>query len=587
MRLTPVAFNKVQIQSLFWSPKLEVSRTTTLEACLEQCEKTDRLNNFRRAAGRLDGEHKGLCYDDSDVYKVLEGAAYDLMTNRDPQVEARLDAIIDDIIAAQEPDGYINTYFTLRRPAEKWTDMDLHEAYCIGHMVEAAIAYDQATGKDAWLRCAQRAVEHMMERFGPGKRVWICGHQELELALVKLYRHTGNRAYFDFARWLLQVRGNKSIEAASVRRDTFHYDYYQDDIPARQLKRVTGHAVRAMYYFTAMADVDSITGEDEYREALDALWNNVIPANHYITGGIGQSAHNEGFTRDFHKPNLTAYCETCAAIGMAMWNHRMNLASGLAKYADEVETEMYNGALSGVSLSGDKYFYDNPLASIGRHHRRAWFGTSCCPTNLKRFIPSVGGYAYAMGEGDLFVNQYIGGSVTLNEEGSSVRLKVTTDYPWDGAVAIDVEACEGVRALRLRIPGWCKRYEVNQPSAEDGCGYAVVPVKAGDHVELVLDMPVERVYEDERVKETLGRVCIRRGPVVYCAEEVDNPNAALATEYFHSDVTLPKDAEITIAGQEALLQDAVVLEGAGLRLVPYATWDNRQGGAMIVWMKEA
>ena len=586
MRLKPIAFNKVKIQSTFWNPRLDISRKVTVRACLDRCEDTGRLINFRRAAGKAEGEHKGLCYDDSDVYKVLEGAAYDLMVEHDPELEARVDTIIADICAAQEPSGYINTHFTCRRPNEKWTDMDQHEAYCIGHMVEGAIAYQQATGKEAWLNCARRAVDHMMDLFGPGKRHWICGHQELELALVKLYRCTGEKKYFDFARWLLEERGHGYIEARSIEHGYFTPEYYLDVIPAKDLRKVTGHAVRAMYYFTAMADVDALTGEEEYKEALDALWNNIVPANIYITGGIGQQARNEGFTHDYHKPNLSAYCETCAAVGMSLWNHRLNLANADAKYADIVETEMYNGVLAGVGLSGDMYFYDNPLASVGTHHRSQWFGTSCCPTNLARFIPSVGGYCYALGEGELYINQYIGGSLKLDEEGCRAELEVTTEYPWDGKITITVKALEGLGAFKLRIPGWCRSYTVNGMSPAAEKGYVTVPAQAGDSIVLTLDMPVDRVYEDLRVKETAGRVCVRRGPVVYCAEEVDNKSADICTEYFHAELALSKDAELRVSGVEERLLNAPVIEGGGVKLIPYSLWDNREGGAMVVWLKE-
>lgn len=584
--LKPVAFNHIHIDSPFWNPRLETSRKVTVRACLDRCEETERLLNFRRAAGLAGGEHKGLCYDDSDVYKVLEGVAYNLMAGRDEELEARADAIIADICTAQEADGYINTYYTLRHPDEKWTDMDRHEAYCIGHMVEGAIAYCQATGKDAWLQCAIRAVRHMMNIFGPGKRHWICGHQELELALVKLYRYTGDVAYFDFARWLIEERGYSTMQAKSISKGHLPLEYYHDTIPARSLAKVTGHAVRAMYYFTAMADIDAVTGKEDYRQALDALWHDIVPANMYVTGGIGQQASNEGFTHEHHKPNLSAYCETCAAIGMAMWNHRLNLADGAAKYADIVEREMYNGVLAGVSLSGDRYFYDNPLASVGRHHRSSWFGTSCCPTNLARFIPSVGGYCYALGEGALYVNQYIGGSLALDEDGMRVRLRVETEYPWDGRIVITVDEADGIDALRLRIPAWCKSWHVNTPAQESSEGYIAVPVQTGSKIELTLDMPVTRVYEDPRVKETAGRVCVQRGPVIYCAEETDNRALDICTEYFHADAALPADAELRVTCTMPELQGAPMIEGGGVRLIPYALWDNRAPGAMAVWLRE-
>ena len=586
MPLSPISFNHVKINSAFWNPRLDTARKVTVRACLDRCEETERLLNFRRAAGLADGEHKGLCYDDSDVYKVLEGAAYDIASAPDPELEARVDGIIADICAAQEPSGYINTYFTLCRPEDKWTDMDQHEAYCIGHMVEAAVAYHQATGKDALLRCAERAVRHMMDVFGPGKRSWICGHQELELALVKLSRHTGEKAYFDFARWLIHQRGHSTMQARSLDSGRFDFAYYMDAIPATELQKVTGHAVRAMYYFTAMADIDAVTGEGEFNTALDALWSDIYPANTYITGGIGQQARNEGFTHAYHKPNLTAYCETCAAIGMALWNHRLNLAKADAKYADLVETEMYNGILSGISLSGDLYFYENPLASVGTHHRSRWFGTSCCPSNLARFIPSVGGYCYALQDDALIVNQYIGSTLTLNDGTHALDVSVATEYPWDGRITIDVRRAEGVSALKLRIPGWCRAYAVSCGASEIESGYITVPVSAGDCIVLTLDMPIDRVYEDPRVCETAGRVCIRRGPVVYCAEETDNLDLGLCTEYLHADALLSRSAPLWLGDPDPQLLNAPTIETDTLRLIPYSLWDNREPGAMVVWLKE-
>ena len=586
MPFKPISFNHVSVDSPFWNPRLDLSRSVTVRACLDRCEETERLLNFRRAAGLADGKHKGLCYDDSDVYKVLEGAAYDIANAPDPELEARVDAIIADICAAQEPSGYINTYFTLCRPADKWTDMDKHEAYCIGHMVEAGIAYHQATGKDALLRCAERAVRHMMDLFGPGKRSWICGHQELELALVKLSRHTGEQAYFDFAHWLILQRGHKTMVAHQLSNGRFDHGYYMDTVPAAQLRKVTGHAVRAMYYFTALADIDAVTGNGEFSEALDALWHNIYPSNTYITGGIGQQAQNEGFTHDYHKPNLTAYCETCAAIGMALWNHRMNLAECNAKYADLVETEMYNGILSGVGLSGDRYFYDNPLASVGTHHRSKWFGTSCCPTNLARFIPSIGGYCYALENDALIVNQYIGGTLSLQEGNQHIRLSVTTDYPWDGKITLSLTRAEGISSMKLRIPGWCRHYTVSCGACPIENGYITVPVQEGNTITLMLDMPIDRVYEDPRVCETAGRVCIRRGPVVYCAEECDNLSLKLCTEYFHAEAALPRSAALSLGNPEPALLNAPVIHAGDLRMIPYSLWDNRDSGAMTVWLKE-
>ena len=581
MPLTPIPFHHVRIDSPFWSPRLSTAHTTA-RVCLEQCEKTGRLGNFRRAAGREEGGFRGIFFDDSDVYKVLEGVAYTLQNAPDPELEAWADCVIDDICAARQPDGYLNSYYTLTGLDKRWTDMGMHEAYCIGHLVEGAVAYAQATGKDALLRCAEQVIAHMMTVFGPGRRHWVTGHQELELALVRLYRHTGKDAYLDFAHWLLEERGHGHIQAESLREAGFLTAYCQNEVPATGQTRVTGHAVRAMYYYTGMADMDAVTGRGEYTRALDALWQDTYPGNTYITGGIGQERRHEGFTRPWHKPNLTAYCETCAAIGMAMWNHRLSLRAGGTIYADLVEAELYNGALSGISLDGKRFFYENPLASVGTHHRSEWFGCSCCPTNLCRFIPSVGGYAYAREGRVLHVSQYIGG--TLDTDG--VRMQVTTDYPWDGQVVFRLEALDGVDTLRLRIPGWCRDAQVCGGSGEairtaEGL---TLPVQAGDTVTLTLAMPIERVHEDGRVAECRGRVCVRRGPVVYCAEACDNPG--IPAEYFPADMALPRSLPLTLGEPMPELCGALPILGEDVRLIPYALWDNRDPGAMAVWLRE-
>ncbi len=576
MPLTPIPFHHVKIDSPFWSPKMALANVTA-RTCMAQCEKTGRFANFRRAARREAGGYEGAWFNDSDVYKVIEGVAYTLMNAPDPELEAWADQVIDDICAAQQRDGYLHSYFTLTGLEKRFTDMDAHEMYCFGHMVEGAVAYAQATGKTALLDAAEGVMCCVMNLFGPGKRDWVPGHEEIELALVRLYRHTGKREYIEFAHWLLEERGHglmrtpQPIHAGGA--------YCQNDLPVKQQRQVKGHSVRAMYLYTGMADMDAVTGRDEYGEALSALWNDTVPGNMYITGGIGQERHHEGFTRAWHKPNLTAYNETCAAIGMAMWNHRMALKHGESRFSDVVETEMYNGALSGLSLDGQRFFYENPLASLGDHHRQEWFGCSCCPTNLARFVPSVGGYAYAMEDHTLHVMQYIGG--TLQTGG--VRLRVVTDYPWDGKVVFHVDDCAAFDTLRLRIPAWCRRADADVPCTRTP-GALLVPVQAGDTVTLTMDMPIERVHEDERVAECAGRVCIRRGPVVYCAEAVDNPG--IVAEYFHADLSLPASAPLALGDRMPELGDAPCIVGGGVKLIPYAMWDNRDPGAMCVWLRE-
>ena len=424
-----------------------------------------------------------------------------------------------------------------------------------------------------------------MSIFGPGKRHWVVGHEEPELALVRLWRHTGEERFLTFSRWLLSERGHGYSKAESLDRAAFRVDYNQDDVPVEEARRVVGHAVRAMYLYTAMADLAGLEHPSPYDAALDALWHNVVPANLYLTGGIGQSASNEGFTRDFHKPNLTAYCETCASIGMALWNHRMSLLNGESKYADIVERELYNGILSGISLSGDHFFYENPLASIGKHHRSAWFGCSCCPTNLVRFLPSVGGYCYAADENSVYIHQFIGSDLMYEDEKGHVSLQVRTEYPWENTVSIQITELTGRDTLRIRIPDWCKsnRLEGGKITRIQN-GYLVIPAKTGDSFTLCLEMSICRIHEDDRVKEDAGRVAVMRGPVVYCAEEADNPG--IPTEYFHAELQLPEKARLTVGEKDEKLGGAQRIEAGNLHLIPYYCWDNRESGGMAIWLKE-
>lgn len=465
--------------------------------------------------------------------------------------------------------------------------MNLHEAYCLGHMIEGALAYAQATGKDKWLRAACRAVDQMMRVNGPEGQHWVTGHQELELALVKLYRYTGEEKYLEYAQWLVEERGHGHLRAPSLPDRLNDTSYCQDDKPVRELEKVTGHAVRAMYYYSGVTDIAALTGDTELEKTMRRLWDNVCPANLYITGGIGQSAHNEGFTRDWSLPNLTAYCETCAAIGMALWNQRMNFIRCERKFADLVEREMYNGILSGISLKGDEFFYDNPLATAGTYHRKKWFGCSCCPTNLIRFIPSVGGYMYATDGDAIVLNQFIQSEAEVPTASGNVQIEIKTNYPWEGRVEIRVKRCAGERGLKVRLPGWCEHasMRLNEREIAAADGYYEMTVREGDCAVYEMEMAIKRMYADERVKEDAGRVAIMRGPVVYCAEEVDNPG--YVTEYFHAEKELKKGTKLSAEFEKELLGGVVTVKGDdGTMLVPYCTWDNRTPGAMTVWMKE-
>jgi DUF1680 family protein len=594
--LTALPFQKVHIKDDFWSKRIRTNRTATIEANLHQCEITGRIRNFAIAGKLEEGKHKGLLFDDSDVYKVLEGIAYALSSQRDPELEKRADAIIDKIAAAQQPDGYLNTYFTLVKPQERWKDIRFgHELYCAGHLIEAAVAYQQATGKRKLLDVAIKLADHIDRTFGPDKKVDTSGHEEIELALIKLYRATKEKRYLKLAQFFLDVRGRKD------KRKLFG-EYAQDHKPVRQQSEVVGHAVRAMYLYCGMADMAAITGDKELRTALEKIWGDVVQRKMYVTGGIGPSASNEGFTVPYDLPNDSAYCETCAAIGMALWNHRMFLMSGDGKYADVLEREVYNGLLSGVSLSGDRFFYVNPLASRGQHHRVPWFGCSCCPTNIVRYIPGMGERVYAYRDNDIWTVLYMSGTATIPLKDGKVKLTQQTNYPWDGKIKIKAEPEKPFSFnLHLRIPAWCQSWRVTANGSMDfdkSLGMLVLhrrPEKGGHEIELELDMPVERVYADPRVKADVGRVALQRGPIVYCLEGVDNGGSV-------RNLCLPKEAKLTAKFDKDLLGGVVTIQGEALavaregeklatkpvafRAVPYFAWDNRAPGQMIVWLAE-
>lgn len=580
-------FSNVQLTDNFWSPRLKNHASTTLPVCIEQIEdKTGRIRNFENAA-KGTGEHSGIFYDDSDVYKALEGMAYSLINNPDPELEKKCDDWIAKIAASQQPDGYINTFYTLTGIDKRWTNMDKHEMYCAGHMIEAAIAYYKATGKRTLLDVSIRMADHMMGLFGPGKRHWVPGHEEIELALVKLYEVTGEEKYLDFAYWLLEERGHGHGSKGS--EGIWNPLYYQDVVPVRELEEITGHAVRAMYLFCGMADVAALKGDNGYIEALDRLWDDVVLRKMYITGGIGSSRQNEGFTEPYDLPNYEAYCETCASVGMVFWNSRMHQLTGDAKYIDVMERSMYNGALAGISLDGDRFFYVNPLASHGNHHRREWYGTACCPSQISRFLPSIGNYIYGVSDKAIWVNLFIGNTAEINTGKESFIIRQETDYPWNGTVEFNIESLNKTmkKEFRLRIPDWCNKFTVtvNDETVENiplEKGFAVIDRKwkNSDKLILTMDMPVEVIAADPRVKENTGKRAIQRGPLVYCMEEIDNPS--------FDNLFLSPDMEFTSNFNESLLQGVVTIstgkDNDSILFVPYYAWDNREAGQMKVWV---
>ena len=613
-KLTAVSFTDVTIADDFWAPRLETNRKVTIAYDFEKCEQTGRIDNFAKAGGLMEGEFEGIYFNDSDLYKVMEGAAYSLKIYPDPELEKYVDGVIEKIAAAQWEDGYLYTFYSLpqRQPEKRWTDVrNKHELYCAGHFFEAAVAYYQATGKRKILDVAIRLADYIDSVFGPGKKHDVPGHEEIEMGLVKLYGVTGEKRYLALAKFFLDERGR-----AHGRK--IYGEYCQDHKPVIEQNAAVGHAVRAAYLYSGMADVAALTSDADYVEALGRIWQDVVSKKMYITGGIGARGGGESFGEDYELPNATAYCETCAAIANAMWNHRMSLLHGDAKYIDVLERVIYNGFLSGISLSGNKFFYPNPLASDGKYQRSPWFGCACCPTNIVRFMPSLPGYAYAQQADNVYVNLFIAGSAAIRIGQNTVGLQQQTRYPWDGDVRITVEPeHSGQFTVCVRIPGWAQNRPVpsdlyyypdtnqqevtlrvngNPVALNIAKGYARIQRtwEKGDAIELNLPMPIRRVEAHEKIKDNLGRTAVERGPVVYCFEGADNPkgvanlilpiDAKLQSEY-HSDLL---GGIVTITGRGQIRQDGnKVVEDIDVVAIPYYAWAHRGKNEMAVWMPKS
>ena len=603
-----VPFTQVHIQDQFWSPRIETNRTVSIPSAFRECEKNGRFDNFAIAAGLKKGKHRGdFPFDDTDPYKIIEGASYSLAVKYDPQLDHYLDSVISIIAAAQEPDGYLTTCVTNRCTrlsgwwgSSRWEKINSHELYNSGHLYEAAVAHYRATGKRTLLDVAIKNADLVCQVFGPGEnqKHVPSGHPIIEMALCKLYNVTGEQRYLDMARYFVEETG-RGTDGHKLS------EYSQDHKPILQQDEMAGHAVRAGYLYSGVADVASLTGDTAYFHALTRLWDNLAGRKLYITGGMGSRAQGEGFGPDYELPNHTAYCETCAAISNVYWNYRMFLATGDAKYMDVLERALYNGVISGVSLSGDKFFYDNPLESQGEHDRQRWFGCACCPGNITRFMASVSGYTYATQASDIYVNLYIQGSADLQTESGRVALTQTTDYPWNGTVTIKVDPeQESTFALRLRIPGWLQQHPVasdlytytdapasytlkvngTRVKATVSDGYATISRqwKAGDIVELDLPMNVRRIKAHDKVTANRGMLALERGPVVYCLEGQDQPGGTVFDKY------IPDGTDIQAAFDPELLGGITVLSGTvgdtPFKAIPYSTWNNRGTDQMTVWI---
>lgn len=621
--IDPVPFTSVKVTDNFWGQRLKASREVTIPLAFSKCEETGRYENFIKAAHPSDTiKVGGLSFDDTDVYKTIEGASYLLQTYPDKKLEHYIDSVLVIVAAAQEPDGYLYTSRTMnpKHPHEwagtkRWeTVEDLsHEFYNLGHMVEGAIAHYQATGKTNFLDIAKKYADCVCREIGdgPGQVARVPGHQIAEMALAKLYLVTGDKKYLDQAKYFLDKRGYTS------RKDK----YSQAHMPVVEQDEAVGHAVRAAYMYAGMADVAALTGDSAYIKAIDRIWDNIVGKKYYITGGIGATSNGEAFGENYELPNMSAYCETCAAIGNVYVNHRLFLLHGDSKYYDVVERTLYNGLISGVALDGGAFFYPNPLESMGQHQRQPWFGCACCPSNIARFIPSLPGYVYAVKNDDIYVNLYMANTGTLDVNGKKVVLSQEGNYPWNGDITIKIDRNNaGEFGLKLRIPGWVK----NQPVPSDlyyyndnkRLGYTVKvngvaangtltpdgyytidrKWKKGDKVEVHFDMEPRTVVANNKVEADRGRIAVERGPIVYCAEFPDNDFEVLSafmnqnpkfTEKYSSDklygiVELSTDAQVLSYDDKGRL----TAKDVKLNMIPYYAWNHRGRGQMAVWLPQ-
>ncbi|MCP4854777.1 MAG: glycoside hydrolase family 127 protein [Fuerstiella sp.] len=627
--IRPVPFTAVKVADEFWSPRLQTNRDVTVWYDFQKCEETGRIDNFSVAGGLKEGGFEGIYFNDSDVVKVIQGAAYTLAINPNPKLEKYLDALIAKIASAQEEDGYLYTARTINDPMYKfpgseggrWSHLGHgHELYNVGHMYEAAVAHFEVTGKRSFLNVAIRNADLVCEVFGPGpgQRVDVPGHEEIEIGLVKLYRTTGDEKYLKQAKFFIDMRGRKDL------RKSIYGSYCQDDKPVVEQTEAVGHAVRGGYLYAGVADVAAITGDREYIAAIDRIWEDVISRKLYLIGNVGQHGAGEGYAGPYKLSNLRAYNETCAAIALALWNHRMFLLHGDSKYVDVLERIIYNGFLSGVSLDGDRFFYPNPLEcdmrfkfNHGELERSPWFGCSCCPVNIVRFIPSIPGYIFAVRDDSIYVNLYVGGEGKAAVNGKTITLTQQTRYPWNGAVRTTVQVDQPTEfAIRLRVPGWLKqplpsdlykyssgasegmKLRVNGKSVELKLekGYAVLQRtwKPGDVIEQEFPMQVRRVLSHHNVEYNRGRVAVERGPIVYCIEGADHESRVM-DRYLSDDVQLTPQHRKNLLGGITVLtgRAAAVSRDAGggvsdnpadLTMIPYYAWCHRGPNEMAVWL---
>jgi DUF1680 family protein len=628
---TPVNFTDVKLEGDFWRERLDTVLTRSIPSQHKQLAANGILESLtlpqpppplRFPRNRHDFTVQ--VFWDSDVGKWIEAASYALSHRRDPVIEGQIDEITEWLAKAQLPDGYLNCWYIGREPDKRWTNLrDNHELYNAGHLLEGAIAYFQATGNRRLLGILLKYVDHIAATFGPGEnqKHGYCGHQEIELALIKLYGVTKDRGHLDLAAYFINERGKLphyfDIEAIARGEDPKDfwaktYEYNQSHKPVREQRKVVGHAVRAMYMYTAMADLAAELGDDSLKRTLEVLWHDVTSRQMYVTAGLGPSKHNEGFTEYYDLPNDTAYAETCASVALIFWAKRMLNLDLNGRYADVLEQALYNGALSGLSRDGEHYFYENPLESDGKHTRWAWHTCPCCTMNVSRLVASVGGYFYSTGKDVLAVHLYGGNSATVDVGGRKVKVKEASTYPWSGKInlVITPEATSEF-TVKLRIPGWVRNataringVAIDVPgNLQDGYLAIRRTWKPGDAIDLELPMPVERVYAHPAVKADIGRTALKRGPLVYCAEQVDNPAVPV------DRIRLPRKAKLDTRERADLFDGIVTVTADGMAAaddwkdslyrrepaaetpqswtaVPYYLWNNREPGKMLVWIPE-
>ena len=618
--ITAVPVSAVRVTGGFWGPKLETNRAVTIPHIFDQNEKTGRTDNLRKGAGLIPGDYQGRRFNDTDVYKIIEAASFSLINHPDPALSKKVDDLIAILAKAQQPDGYLMPARTInpQKPAaglgtERWEyeNTGSHETYNSGHLIDAAVTHFIATGQKTLLDIATKNANLLRSVFGPTARVDAPGHEIVEMALVRLYKVTNDRRYFDLAKFFLDTRGTNHTASKDYTEDSWKLyndrPYRQDDKPLTQQTIGEGHAVRGVYVYSAMADMAGMANDAAYSRAVDTIWQDVYSKRAYLTGGLGSVGGTEAFGDAYQLPNRTAYTETCASVGAIMWNHRMFLKSGDAKYLDAFEQTLYNGLLSGVSLKGDTFFYQNPLeanntvgrggstvaASANGDRRTPYFDVACCPANLARLIAQLPGLIYSTKGNEIFVNLFVDSEADVAINGANVHIKQTTNYPWDGKVNIQITSNRAVPVtLKTRVPGWTGQ----APFATDLYQFAGGTAKAAGWTErkiassakatdtaMDFAMPVRRVIANANLKEDAGKTAIMRGPIVYALEGVDNDGKVL-------DIALPATSQFTAVPQKELLGGVTTLTtkigDRTITAVPYFAWANRGRGEMVVWIKQ-